>query len=144
MRTTRIKASSFKLTTKHFKHVVLLSSRMNVKKKARLQISAGHRTFVRQIWGFDRETAQSDLTPWRASPVKMVISLKKANFNILLWWITATFSFDLCLLKVFVSLNWKHVTTINIHAVRTSKVACTVYWNWFKFKKRRVVTIVVF
>ena len=99
---------------------------------ARLQIGAGHRTFVRQIWGFDRETAQSDRTPWRASPVKMVISLKKANFNIWLWWITAKFYFDLCPLKAFVSLNWKHVTAINIHAVRTLEVACTVYWNWFR------------
>ena len=59
-----------------------------VKTTARLQISAGHWTFVRQIWGFDRETAQSDRTAWRASPVKVVISLKKANFNIWLWWIT--------------------------------------------------------
>ena len=79
----------------------------NGESKPRLQISAGHRTFVRQIWGFDRETVQSDRTAWRASPVKMVISPKKANFNVWLWWITAKFPFDLCPLKVFVSLNWK-------------------------------------
>jgi len=38
---------------------------------ARLKISAGHWTFVRQIWGFDKETVQSDRTPWRASPVNL-------------------------------------------------------------------------
>lgn len=77
---------------------------------------------------------------WRS----MVIALKKANFNIWLWWITAKFYFDVCPFRAFVSLNWKHVTAINIHAVRTLEVACTVYWNWFKFKKKRAVTIVLF
>ena len=105
-------------------------------KLTRLQISAGHRTFVRQIWGFDRETAQPDQTPWWVSPMKIVISLKKANFNIWLWWILPKFYFYVCPLKAFISLNCKHVTPINIHAVRTSKVAGTVYWNWFKFKKK--------
>ena len=90
---------TYSIKWKNFKWMPVNAESQTIAYSPRLQISASHRTFVHQIWGFHRETVQSDWTHWQVSPVKMVISLKKANFNIWLLWLWLSF--------ILICVHWK-------------------------------------